>query len=467
MNVLHSSLLIFLYFKSKFLGQTNHFLIVYIFSTFCLLRSVLIFNQKEWLMKQFKQMIGMIGLLLSFVCAPVQAVAQQKSTTFLVYMAADNSLRDFAHLDIQEMSKVGTNDDLNVLVYYCTSFPNQYPKVTRKFVVYQSGVQQDGPDEVRDSGDVETLYDACAWALQNYPADNVVVVFWNHGSGMLNRDDILNPANQWWSNAFGFINSWRGVCYDDTTSNFLTDAKLVEGLQRAANDFRNGQPYEVIAFDACLMADLEVAYALKSCAKYMVASQETIPGEGYSYDSVLKNAQNGITDVRQFASGMVDAYNKSYQGVVPDYTLSATDLSLLDPLTKNVNDVATKLKSLVSGPDRSKVKAAIKTSVAGATKFDTPTCVDLSDLYGQLVKQIGALNLKDVNTKAALIQALQSGATIIKSVVFAKAQGSKYPHAGGLSIYVDLKEIDSTYPELIWSKANPQWNNFLSAYLRA
>ena len=45
---------------------------------------------------------------------------------------------------------------------------------------------------------------------------------------------------------------------------------------------------DVIGFDACLMAMLETAYALRDSGSVMVASEELEPGDGWSYDNFLR-----------------------------------------------------------------------------------------------------------------------------------------------------------------------------------
>ena len=45
----------------------------------------------------------------------------------------------------------------------------------------------------------------------------------------------------------------------------------------------DGQPFELIGFDACLMASVEMASVASPYAKYMVASEEVEPGSGWDY----------------------------------------------------------------------------------------------------------------------------------------------------------------------------------------
>jgi hypothetical protein len=47
-----------------------------------------------------------------------------------------------------------------------------------------------------DSGDPETLISAILWAATECPADNYILILWNHGTGIIDpeRYRIINPT---------------------------------------------------------------------------------------------------------------------------------------------------------------------------------------------------------------------------------------------------------------------------------
>jgi hypothetical protein len=64
------------------------------------------------------------------------------------------------------------------------------------------------------------------------------------------------------------------VCWDATSGNdYIDTPELGEALDNINGDARN----DLLAFDACLMSMLEVAYEISPYADYMVASEELIP----------------------------------------------------------------------------------------------------------------------------------------------------------------------------------------------
>ena len=98
----------------------------------------------------------------------------------------------------------------------------------------------------------ETLTDFIRWSAENYPAEKYALVLWDHGMGAL-----------------------KGMFIDEL---FDGDTMPLYDLKKALSD--SGVHFETIVFDACLMANLETAYAIKDCASWMIASEELVAGNG-------------------------------------------------------------------------------------------------------------------------------------------------------------------------------------------
>jgi len=375
--------------------------------------------------------------------------ATQKPWTFLVYLAAANDLNPFAGLDLQEMMQAGSNANVNIIVYLTLQEDGQ-PKVTKKLYVEKGSLTQIGGTMVRDSGDVATLKEALEWACVDYPSDHIAVVLWDHGSGPLNRHAVA-PA--------------KGVCYDFDTGHYLTDRDCLQAFSWAQEQLREGKKFDIIAFDACLLASLEMAYALAPCADYMVASEETIPGDGYQYAYVLNQFATKNFDALSFAQLIVSAYKREYAGT-PDYTLSAVDLNALNLLVDNCNSVAQVLTSQLSGKNKALVKTTIKKCINKnlCLSFDQGIYIDLCQFYKNLLKNISSLKLSQSVAKQ-FKPVLTNGIKLFSSIVKANVTSNNYKQAGGLSIYFSRYSLDPSYYGLYWTEKNPNWLNFLEAYL--
>ena len=377
--------------------------------------------------------------------------AQSKDVTFLVYIAADNSLYPFVDYDIHELEKIGSNKNVNILAYVCTKKPGQR-KTTKKYEIRKGYAKQIGIDAWQDSGDYKTVIKACQWALSSYPADTFILDFWNHGSGAINRSE------------FEKIRAHRAVCYDDTTGNFLIDSDLKK-IGQAVKTLRKEKNIDIVAFDACLMSAIEIAYILAPYATYMVASQETIPGNGFAYDQIAIQLASQKTNAKDCALNMVTSYQKAYASSEQYYTMSALDLSQVNALTENINQLSQTLITLLTNDQSLALRQIITQSAQECENFELPSYIDLGNFYANILKNIQQITL-ETDTENKLNQILHDGITLITSLVLSQVHGKGHANATGISIYFDQQSIDPDYSSLAWSQQTT-WTSLLNIYLGA
>ena len=373
-----------------------------------------------------------------------------KPWTFLVYMAAANDLNSSALVDVQEMMKVGSNENITIIVY-ATMRDDNGQEITKKLYIDKDRVMQIGQDMIRDSGDIATLEEALQWAVVDYPSKHLAVVLWSRGSGVLNRSGL--PAIS------------RGICYDDNTGHYLTDRDCLQAFAWARDTLRHGKKIDIIVLDACFLSSLELAYTLSSCADYMVASEEAVVANGYKYVSFLQQCATRVIDPLSFAKLIVTTYNQgSATGSV--YTLSVTNLNAIAALADNCNIVARILTTQLNGKHKTLVKATIKKCIVATNClcFDDGVYIDFRQFYKNLLKNINALKLPEP-VIPRFKNVLTNGISLISSVIKANNAGTNRAHAGGLSIYFSRYAIDPSYYGLYWTEHNPEWLNFLEAYL--
>lgn len=385
----------------------------------------------------------------SFFIMECAAVAQ-KPWTFLVYIAAANDLNQRALVDLEEMMHAGSNQNVNVIVYVTLHEEGQ-PKQTRKLYVNKGSVTQIGESMMRDSGHMATLVEALQWATVDYPSEHIAVVVWNHGSGPLNRSKKLLPC--------------KGVCYDFDTSHYLTDRDCLRAFSWIRDMVRGGKKFDIIAFDAGLLASLEMAYTLSSCADYMVASEGVIPDDGYRYAYILNQCATKVINPLSFAQLMVRAYNQEHDDTI-DYVLSATDLNACSVLVENCNAVAQILAYQLKGKNGVAVKAALKRCTNGnnCPAFDHGIYIDLCQFYRNMLKSIAALQLSQ-SIEEPFRELLMNGIKLFPTVIKAHVASKNYKQVGGLSIYFSRYSLDPSYYGLYWTENNPNWLRFLEAYL--
>ena len=102
-----------------------------------------------------------------------------------------------------------------------------------------------------DMGSADTLADFLKFGKENFDADHKVFIFWDHGGG-----------------------SVGGVCQDERTNNMLSLNDIRTAFEKIYSPSDENPPFEMIGFDACLMASYDTAHNLHGLTKYMTASEE-------------------------------------------------------------------------------------------------------------------------------------------------------------------------------------------------
>ena len=124
--------------------------------------------------------------------------ATEKQWTVMVYMAGDNNLDGAGVVDLEEMKKVGSTNQLNVIVQFDRQGKDQ---ATNRYYVRKGGpVARDVVESLGETnmGDPKVLEDFVTWSAKHYPAKHTLLVLWNHGAGWddanLYEGDVFSGA---------------------------------------------------------------------------------------------------------------------------------------------------------------------------------------------------------------------------------------------------------------------------------
>jgi hypothetical protein len=291
--------------------------------------------------------------------------------TIMVFLNAKNNLEPFAFKNFEQMAKVGSTDKVNVLVEFgrplrhYTLESGGWSKTLRFRVEKDMEPLENAAVEdlgATNMGDGAALADFVTWARKNYPAKRTMLAIWDHGQGWRRRQLLnLRPeraalrrivrsresARARLGDKLGSLEpipddnrvygAFRYVSHDEDTGDKLYNREIQDALASLVQTTK----IDVIGFDACLMAMLETAYALRDSGAVMVGSEELEPGDGWSYDNFLQPlvADPGGTDAAGLGSLMVEGYRK-YYGDRDATTLSAIDLSKTATLANAVSRFA-------------------------------------------------------------------------------------------------------------------------------
>ena len=221
-----------------------------------------------------------------------------KNWTVAVYIASDNNLEvawDMYTLDAllalpdsKKVNVVAMVDLLSTDTIELLEFSGNTCTVIKTY-------------EDMDTGDGDTFRFFLDEVETMYPAENTCIVPWDHGG------------------------SWIGVCSDDNHDSIITMQELSTALTEAA------LPIDVLAFDACLMSSVEVAYevSLSDTVTYMVSSEKSIPFDGFPYDHMFTPLMEDPTATPEELCEMMLAGWDEYYHFGRMVNLAITDVRVL------------------------------------------------------------------------------------------------------------------------------------------
>lgn len=259
-----------------------------------------------------------------------------RSATVMIYMVGSNLESDdgSATDDLKEMAKAQFGDNINLVIqtggtkkWKTSAISNG--KVQR--FTMEGGslhLQQDlGKNRMLT---VSALTDFVAWSAKNYPADRYGLIFWDHGGGTM-----------------------VGFGSDEIYPN---DVLTISDIHSALS--QTGVHFDFVGFDACLMGTVETAFAVADFADYLIAAEETEPGQGWYYTEWLKllSADPG-TNTEVLGKRIVDDF-VSKAGRFEETTLSVIRLSQIQNVYSALSGYLSECGDVLASSGYSKVSSA-------------------------------------------------------------------------------------------------------------
>jgi hypothetical protein len=363
--------------------------------------------------------------------------------TILQYQMADTNLEEPMMADLVEMTEVGSQEGLNLVTLVDRSaeetdadllnIPNW--EGAKRLTVDQGGFTETEDLGDQNLGDPAVLAEFIATGIAENPAARYALIVSDHGA------------------------SWPGVGPDDSSGgDVLTldeiSSGIADGLEQAGLD-----RFDLLGFDACLMAGYEVASTLAPLADRMVASAELEPGHGWDYRALSVVAENPDATADELGTAIVDGYQahaeENEQG--SEITLSMLDLTQMGPLDEAMGEFSSVLAE--RSTEVAPVVGAERATVLEFGKDPDPAQASNAADLGLLVAEIGADAL-DVSDQADAVL------TAMEDVVAYKVAGPVTETSTGLSIYFPPESAyyDPAYDEV---PAAADWAAFLASYYGA
>ncbi len=331
------------------------------------------------------------------------------TVTIMVYMCGTDleSRSGMATSDLQEMAAANLSDNVNIIVYTggCTRWRVSGISNTVNQIYQLRNGQLNTLEKNYGTGSMtnpSTLTGFIQYCKKNFKADRYDLIFWDHGGGSIS-----------------------GYGYDE---NYPRSGSMnLANIQKAVKD--GGVKFDIIGFDACLMATAETALALAPYGDYLLASEETEPGTGWYYTNWLnKLSQNTSMPTLEIGKNIVDDFiaqsAKAARG-------QSTTLSLID-LAEFSHTIPDKLSGFAGSTSKlitDKKYSTVSSARNGSREFGSSSRIDQVDLVN-LAENMGTDAGKEL-------------ASALKEAVKYNRTSSDMSNSYGVSIYFPYKRLSS------------------------
>ncbi len=354
--------------------------------------------------------------------APTSSVAgaalpsNERPTTVLVYMTGSDleGTTPRANNNISQVLKAKFPEQANFV--FCTGGSNEansgLPVKSWK-TVKRHILKMNRLEELSDLGSVSmddpnTLKEFILWGEANYPAQRYILLMWDHGGGYA---------------GFGGDRVTAGMDLFQNNS-IMPQAKLVSAIGDAYAQTKNR--FDLIGFDACLMACDEIAAPLAPYANYLLASERIESGEGWDWTPLTSAlSDNAAIDATTLAKIVADSYLAQFKeadaGPDATATLSLVDLSKEGQLQTALSRLSQLLQADLEGNRRDAIISLV------TSRYQ---CQDFGFGVTDLIQWME--NLKKQNLHPQEVQAVIDAAN--QAIVY-NVRGPLAENSNGLAIY--------------------------------
>jgi hypothetical protein len=312
----------------------------------------------------------------------------------LVYMAADNSLKEECVFALIEILKLGPLPEVDVIVQFdsgeaMTRYDFRKLRTFSKAKLSRLDLNDIAEVLISDPMTLQHVSDASM--LYGFLRDTVgesdrnMVVLSGHGSGAVG--DFLQT---------------------DNPPNSLSIPKLREVIEPIER--QKGRKIDILGMDSCLMSMVEVCYQLHPHVDYLISAEGYQLNTGWPYSDILglfkgKKQKNPDELAQLTLKRYIDYYSPYYiSGVSVD--LSVIDLSddnKIKDMTAAINKLANLLRDNLHRPQ---IKNAVILAHWKAQSYKFEQYADLWDFCNLLAKdlQSGVYNIEEVKNLGQLVE---------------------------------------------------------------
>ena len=364
----------------------------------------------------------------------------------LIYLAGNNSLSAEGEADLYDIEQSWLpsvrDKDKGVLIFY--HFSDGVPTLSRFYKdrsdVTVEDVIKTYPTST-NSASAATLATVLADAENAWPAERHSLILWSHGSGFLPEGYYAQPKEMAapgdrLTDAGPDPYAWM-VKASDGSKSFGEDHGSEMDIKEVSQALGVNK-YEFILFDACLMANVEIAYELRNNCDYLLFSPTEILADGFPYEKMVQpvfslNAKDALKNIAV-------SYMEHYRAMTGDFqsaTVTIVETAGLPALASACKPIFQNHQDRILTLDRSQVQPYFR--------FNKHWFYDLDHFVQQV-----ATDAEYQQFKNAL-----AGAVIFKDTT-EKFLGIEMKNVSGLSVYIPRAEytvLNTYYKTLAWNQA--------------
>lgn len=347
-----------------------------------------------------------------------------RKLTYFSYEALDNSLYGDLERMLDTLEDVAGHPDMHLLAQ-TDSIGSQntaryYLKNDSQPVIVSP--YQTLPDQWENSGHSQTLLNGLKWAMTEYPSQ----LFWFNVS----------------THGLGF----SGLNYDETPQTSMT-------IMNFAQTLRQGLPRrpDVLSFDACLMASVEVASEIQDVAHIMVASEDSTLYWGDGYKATLQQMRDNKLPMQAKDIAVSLVSHVASQGAA--LTISAIDLTKMKSVESAMNQLAKALRAAIPRY-RNEIITAMREAKSFEQALDVPYR-DINRLSVQLQRRVPEPTIQAAFNR--LNQVLYRD----KAILSFKQTQAENGQGRGMSVYLPVNEkVSQLYRQTHFAQVT-EWDEFL------
>ena len=382
-------------------------------------------------------------------------VSEGADWTFMTYIS-DSDLEYFAIEDMIEMERVGSTDNVNIVVQIDRWDGYDKPdwnddsngdwETAKRYLITKEnkGDHVIGSTAIEDIGEINTgnpdeLVEFVQWAQANYPAEHYALNIWNHGSG---------------ATGVAYEQSCPDYCwYYGNEADKLELSEIDSALKEITNNGEN--KLDIVGFDACLMSTIEVVEAVAPYSDIMIGSEILEPGDGWDYSFLQLIVDNPATTPEQLGAKIVDTFVAQGQTSGESYALTMLNMTIAEYAINSINALA-ELKdttSLVSDLD------AIRSNSVHVEPGDSSSAVDLLHLLNSLSEYT-----TDDEVKIAANQAAANVSAMIMKAEF-DGKPSDIDTTGMTGVSILFPNLEDEWAKRTKGMSeNNQWSELMEDY---